>query len=339
MFRKRLSLAIFAVLMLTLLAACGATATPTAAPTTAAPITVAATTAPATTAVATIAPTTAAPATAATTAPASAATTVAPTPAPTLPPPTPNASGEQLIYALTINGQLVTFDQKKPGEIKSKVMISGLRPKEVIADMDVRPANKKLYAVSSASQLYMIEPGSGVATKVGNPFNPALQGTRISIDFNPTVDRLRIITDMGENLRVNPENGAVAATDKPLVFNTTDKNASAKPKIVAAAYSNNYVMGGTTTLYNIDSTIGILTSQVPPNDGVQNTLGSFNMAGLQLVGFDISTSTAGQNAVMAIQTIYAIQSKLYTVDLKTAELKEIGTIAADAPIAAIALAL
>jgi Domain of unknown function (DUF4394) len=345
MFKKKFHLLIVAFFLVTLLAACGSAATntpvaPTAAPTTAAPTTapttVAATTAPATTAAATTAPATTAPAT---TAPAVSGTTVAPTPAPTLPPPTPNASGEQMVYALTTAGQLVTFDQKKPGEVKAKMMISGLGSGEKIADMDVRPANKKLYAVSNLSQLYTIDPTSGAATKVGTPFTPALQGKLISIDFNPTVDRLRVITEMGENLRVNPENGAIAATDKPLIFNTTDKNMSAKPKIVAAAYGNNYVGGGTTTLYNIDATLGILTTQAPPNDGIQNTVGTFGMAGVQLVGFDITTTSAGQNALLALQMSNATQSKLYTIDLKTAELKEIGTIAADAPIAAIALAL
>jgi hypothetical protein len=35
-----------------------------------------------------------------------------------------------------------------------------------------------------------------------------LDGTFFGVDFNPTVDRLRVISDTGQNLRVNVDTGA-----------------------------------------------------------------------------------------------------------------------------------
>jgi hypothetical protein len=34
-----------------------------------------------------------------------------------------------------------------------------------------------------------------------------------SLDFNPTVDRIRLVTASGQNLRLHPELGTVVATD------------------------------------------------------------------------------------------------------------------------------
>ena len=47
-------------------------------------------------------------------------------------------------------------------------------------------------------------------------FTPALSGTAFGFDFNPTVDRIRVVSDTGQNLRLNPDTGAVAAVDGAL---------------------------------------------------------------------------------------------------------------------------
>jgi hypothetical protein len=44
-------------------------------------------------------------------------------------------------------------------------------------------------------------------------FSPTIATTNASVDFNPTVDRIRLVTDSGQNLRLHPELGTVVATD------------------------------------------------------------------------------------------------------------------------------
>jgi hypothetical protein len=58
----------------------------------------------------------------------------------------------------------------------------------------------KLYGVGSASRVYVIDPGTGQATR-GVPLNTAvgapvlLSGTAFGIGFNPVPDRLRVHSD------------------------------------------------------------------------------------------------------------------------------------------------
>jgi hypothetical protein len=53
---------------------------------------------------------------------------------------------------------------------------------------------------------------SGVATALDRLFSPTI-ATNASVDFNPTVDRIRLVTDSGQNLRLHPELGTVVATE------------------------------------------------------------------------------------------------------------------------------
>ena len=121
-----------------------------------------------------------------------------------------------------------------------------------------RPARST--SSGSSSRLYVLNPVTGVAVAVGGPFTPALSGAAFGFDFNPTVDRIRVVSDTGQNLRLNPDTGAVAAVDTAL-------NPGA-PNVVGSAYSNNVAGATTTTLYAIDSTTDQLFVQNPPNAGV-----------------------------------------------------------------------
>ena len=49
------------------------------------------------------------------------------------------------------------------------------------------------------------------------PMFIVLTGTAFGVDFNPTVDRLRVVGDDGQNLRINVDNG-VATADGSLNF-------------------------------------------------------------------------------------------------------------------------
>ena len=54
-------------------------------------------------------------------------------------------------------------------------------------------------------RLYTINVSSGVATAVGRgPFSTALSGTEFRFNFNPLADPVRIVSNTGKGLRLNP---------------------------------------------------------------------------------------------------------------------------------------
>ena len=195
------------------------------------------------------------------------------------------------IAALTANQQLLRFDSSRPGEILGQTTITGLQTGETILGIDVRPATSELYGLGSTGRLYVINAVTGSATQravltadptdVTDPFT-SLTGTNFAIDFNPVPDRLRIVSDGDQNLRVNPVTGAVI-TDGTLAYAVGDANAGANPDIADIAYANNVAGATSTTLYDIDRTLGVYATQNPPNSGTLNTAGTR----IRSAGFDI----------------------------------------------------
>ena len=104
-----------------------------------------------------------------------------------------------LLYAVTPTNRLLTFSASAPGTLLNNVAISNLAPGERILGIDMRPANNLLYGLGSTSQLYTINQVTGAAIRIGVPFTPALDGNEFGFDFNPTVDRIRVVSDTGQN--------------------------------------------------------------------------------------------------------------------------------------------
>ena len=112
--------------------------------------------------------------------------------------------------------ELIRFHSATPGTILGTATISGLQPGEQLVGIDMRPADGQLYGVGSTSRLYLLNAITGAATQIGPVFPTLLSGTRFGVDFNPMVDRLRIVSDAEQNLRINPNNGAIAGVDTAL---------------------------------------------------------------------------------------------------------------------------
>src|SRR5205085_5175654 len=224
-----------------------------------------------------------------------------------------NSAPPSNVYALTVGNRLLTFNSSLPNVIVNNVVVTGLQPGEILRGIDLRPANGQLYGVGSTSRLYTINPQTGAATQVGSaPFTPALSGTEFGFDFNPTVDRIRLVSDTGQNLRLNPDTGAVAGPDTPLSFATGDPNAGQTPHVSGAAYSNNFAGSTTTTLYDIDYALDSLVIQNPPNNGTLNTVGALGVNTGKLVGFDIAGNAT---AFASLTGTDDSGSRLYTIDL------------------------
>lgn len=229
-----------------------------------------------------------------------------------------------LAVGLTTANSLIRFNSARPNSILGSVAISGLQPGENILGIDFRPATGQLYGLGSTSRLYVIDTVTGVATQIGaGPFTVLLSGNSFGVDFNPTVDRLRVVSDTGQNIRINPITGAVIAPPD------TNLNGAASGAD-AAAYTNNFAGATVTTLYDISSATDTLYGQGGPNGtpspnlGVLTTIGSLGANATAVNGFDIPS---GRNvALAALQVGSATSSTLYTVDLNTGSASVIGPI-------------
>jgi hypothetical protein len=229
----------------------------------------------------------------------------------------------ELLTGLTTTGRLVTFDSATPGTVSFSVTISGLQAGESLLGIDRRPANGLLYGLGSSSALYTISSTTGVATPVGAvPFAPSLSGTAFGFDFNPVVDRIRVVSTDTSNFRLNPNDGTVAATDTRLSYVAGDSGMGLAPRIVGSAYTNNVSGTAVTTLFGIDSNRDVLVRQggpdgMPsPNGGLLTTIGAglgFNTS--DLVGFDIS-GTSGV-AFASLTPATEGPSQLFTINLTT----------------------
>ena len=228
------------------------------------------------------------------------------------------AATAQELGAVRGGNTIVTVNSTSPGTSGRTTNITGLGAGQSIVAIDSRPAvsGRILYGLSNTGQLYAINPRSGTATAVGSPI--ALQGTQFGFDFNPTVDRIRVISNTGQNLRVNPDTGAV------IVDGNLNVQVAGQPIRVsgntAAAYANSVPGATTTTLYVINTQTGLLQIQNPPNAGTLNVVGGLGGTAAGTVsGFDISA--AGDNRVSVVQNGV---TNLYSVNLQTGAATFIG---------------
>ncbi|HUR98533.1 MAG TPA: DUF4394 domain-containing protein [Pyrinomonadaceae bacterium] len=218
------------------------------------------------------------------------------------------------VYGVNTSNQLVRFDSATPGTVSTPIAISGLQAGETILGIDFRPANGQLYGLGSTSRLYVINIATGVATQVGTAGAFTLSGTDFGFDFNPTVDRIRVVSNTGQNIRLNPDTGALAATDTPLN--------PGSPSVNAAAYTNNFAGATTTTLYVIDTTTNSLYTQNPPNAGTLNLVGPLGVVAGNSTGFDIASFGGQAYATLVVGGI----SRLYLINLSTGTATLLGSI-------------
>ncbi|MGQ0841889.1 DUF4394 domain-containing protein [Actinokineospora sp.] len=241
-----------------------------------------------------------------------------------------NSGGDLLI--LSSNGTLSRHDTAFPLLPKSSVRVRGVARHDKLIGIDVRPANGALYALSAKGQLYTLDAGSGNATAVGAPV--ALTGKAIGFDFNPTVDRIRVVTDAGQNFRLVPDTGALAAADTALSYAPTDSAAGKTPKVGAAGYTNSVAGATSTLLYDLDAGRDTLVTQgtapgvtpiVGPNTGQLFTVGRLGLPVTAVNGFDIKgAAPAGPFNPADYKAVAALQldgflglSVLAKVDLST----------------------
>jgi hypothetical protein len=218
------------------------------------------------------------------------------------------------------SAQLLVFDSDRP-HAAVLVPVTGLQSGERILGLDTRPLDGQLYLLGSTSRIYTVNEVSGAATQVGpGPFTPIINGRAIGFDVNPAADRLRVVTDVDQSLRIIPAGltgeGTVAAVDTSLAYPPEDLGGFGfDPRVAAAAYDNNDNDPATaTTLYDIDTERDVLVKQTPPNNGTLVTVGPLGDDFTDFAAFDIAPNGT---AYAALQTGPRRASRLYTVNLTT----------------------
>jgi hypothetical protein len=177
-----------------------------------------------------------------------------------------------------------------------------------IIGIDVRPADNMLYALAADGTLYTINM-DGKATKKSKLETMLKPGVMATVDFNPAADRLRVMGSDGMSLRVNVDDGKVI-TDGSHKYAENDANKGKTPRVASGAYTNSVKGTKATDLFNIDLATGALVKQVPPNDGVLNTVGSLGVTP-KTIAFDI-WSDGTKNEAWAMTG-----ADLWSIDLTT----------------------
>ncbi len=244
----------------------------------------------------------------------------------------PAGANAERVFGLTFDNRIVTFDSSAPATILADRAITGLGMGEALLGIDVRPANRMLYALGSSGTLYELQRVGGTfsATSMG-VLTTLPMGTAFGIDFNPVPDRLRVVSDIGQNLRINPDNGATIV-DGMIMSDT------GSVMLVGAAYTNNFAGALSTVLYAIDAVSGGLVRSTNPNGGLYtgtNLMGDpFQPLGFRFtlqnaIGFDISGLSG--------RAFASVDSLFWEVDLMTGAATSLGIVGAG-PIRSIATA-
>lgn len=230
-----------------------------------------------------------------------------------------------MVYGLTDAGRIVGFRTTTPGTLVSNVPVSGLATGERLLGVDFRPTDGLMWGLGSNGRLYTIDPATGTATfkaalaadatDTTAPYT-AVSGASFAVDFNPVANRLRVISNTGQSLRINVDTGATT-TDGAI------NRALALPVVTAAAYTNSFAGTLATQLLAIDGASDNLALVNPPNDG---TLANIGLLGLDVtgdVGYDIAGGANGLS-LAALRVGGAGASLLHRVDIVTGAAVPVG---------------
>jgi Domain of unknown function (DUF4394) len=233
--------------------------------------------------------------------------------------------GQSVVGLVQGANALVRFSTATPATVVTPVPVTGLAAGDTLKAIDYRPATGALYAIATdvsnaAVRTYTINPATGAATTIGGLVPLPTPAVAWDINFNPTVDRIRVVNDQDENARLHPDFGSLAADDTNLTAGAT---------VEAVAYTNPFAGATTTTLYALNqassslATIGGLNGAPSPNGGVVTDVGPL---GVTLTGATTAFDIASNNAAYAVVRPAGAMSSLYTVNLSTGASTLVGTV-------------
>jgi hypothetical protein len=231
-----------------------------------------------------------------------------------------------LLYAISDRNELVKLMSGPPATEIGRVPIFGLRDGDRLLAIDIRPATRQIYGVSAYNLIYTIDANLGFAQLVSqSPFSPGIEGTLVGFDFDQRADRIRLVTEKGQNIRISPTTGAVTNVDFPI------NPSSAAVNGIAYSYSTSFISAS--ALYAIGITEGKLYLQNPLG-GTLTPVGSLGLIVGSEGGFDISRNNTAFAILFAgdrggsIGTIDNTEQtyRLYTINLRTGQATSMGKV-------------
>lgn len=261
----------------------------------------------------------------------------------------------QSLFLLNNDGSLSSTTISNPAARGATVPVVGLVAGDTLVSIDVRPQNQRLYglgvnATANTVQIYALAPETGQATAIGTPQSYVdtngdpvdLPTSGYDMDFNPAVDRIRVVTSSGLNFRLNPNNGAAVDGNAGVAgVNTDGAINGATTTVNGTAYANSQpnqdATAPITTQYTLDAATNSLYIQNPPNNGTQSAGVAVSLGGNQLDfsgvrGFDIppGVNAAASNGA-ATGLGYAIfevnaGNLFHSVDLTTGVATQVGAL-------------
>jgi Domain of unknown function (DUF4394) len=220
------------------------------------------------------------------------------------------------VVGLTNDGALLCFSEAAPRLARTFGYVNGLVDDTALVGIDFRVQDGLLYGVGNAGGVYTIDISNGAASLV-NRLTVALAGDSFGVDFNPAADRLRIVSNTGQNLRHNVNAGGATLVDSALNYvpGTTAIG------IMGAAYTNNDLDALTaTTLFDLDASLDQIAVQSPPNNGSLAPTGKLGFDVEAIAGFDIYSDLRGgvtkTNRAFAVASVGG-SSAFYRINLLT----------------------
>jgi cysteine-rich repeat protein len=244
---------------------------------------------------------------------------------------------------LLAGNQLAALGTLDPAAVEAPVALAGLNAGDTLVAIDRRSTNGMLYglghnSVAGTVRLYSVSSVTGQCTALGTPAaftandgtTPApVTGTQFDIDFNPAVDRLRVVNNAGQNFRMNPNNGAPLDSNPGVVGIQMDGAINGPTTTLhGTAHTNNSLNQAATTQYALDQNSDTLYIQNPANGGLQTVPVSLStpvdlVRGFDIpAGVDVATSNAGASGsgFAVVRLAGESMDSLVRVDLVTGAL-------------------
>ena len=252
---------------------------------------------------------------------------------------TTSLRAQSTIYALTTANELISFSSSNPMSATSAISITGLAIGQELVGFDSRPRTGELYALgynaaAGTGRLYKLS-FSGILTALGSSdiaLNLGMATNNIGMDFNPTVDRIRIVSTNGKNYRLHPDLGTLVATDTDLSYGAGDPNQGMTPVVGQIAYTNSYVASTKTVLYYLDESNGVWGSAFVPSNPNNGQISSVGSTGLNFnpldktIDVDIAFTGTSNVVYLVANTNVSINDDLYTINPSTGSATMVGSI-------------
>jgi hypothetical protein len=230
----------------------------------------------------------------------------------------------QTIYALS-GGNLIRFEANAPGAVTTIGELDAF-----IVSLDFRAADGQLYGYAAnlgvgSDALYRIDTTTAALTLITQS-NPPLRTALMGVDFDPTNDQFRIVSEETENRWIDTPDPVDPATiiDENLTFAPGD-TFTGRPLLMDIGYTPEGKLFGIDHLRNT-----LVRFEGPSSSGVVRTVGALGVNTDRFTSFDIAPGSNGPVGFAALGPSFnpSVANDLYTVDLTTGAATRIGTFGA-----------